>query len=85
MEKEKPFLGKVKIDLEELRQVSGGELTEEEKAECWETAKRLKMVTTLEGFMDYIPPGEKRDYIVSIWDQVDAPFVYWGLGDDGTR
>ena len=63
---------------EELSWIAGGVLTEEDKAQCWEKAKRLKMVMTLDDFKEMNPyPGEKIQYIFSIWDQVEVPFTLY--------
>ena len=63
---------------EELSFVSGGVLTEEQKADCWERAKRLKMVMRLEEFKEMNPQGgEMIQYIISIWDQVEVPFTLY--------
>ena len=64
----------------EISFVSGGVLTEEQKADCWEKAKRLKMVMRLEEFKEMNPQGgEVIDYICSIWDQVEVPFTLYTL------
>ena len=63
---------------EELSPVSGGVLTEEQKADCWEKAKRLKMVMRLEEFKEEsIFDEERTEYIISIWDQVEVPFTLY--------
>lgn len=63
---------------EDLDFVSGGVLTDEQKADCWEKAKRLKMVMTLEDFKEMNPHGgEVIQYIISIWDQVEVPFTLY--------
>ncbi|MBR2836147.1 MAG: hypothetical protein IKE43_10650 [Coriobacteriales bacterium] len=61
------------IDLEELDHIAGGVLTEEDKALCWEKAKRLKIVMSLEDFKERGTEGEVKDYIISIWDQIEVP------------
>ena len=59
---------------EDLDSVSGGVLTEEQKADCWEKAKRLKMVMRKEEFAEEsIFDEERTEYILSIWDQVEVP------------
>lgn len=59
---------------EVLGDISAGELTEEQKADCWERAKRLKIVMPLEDFIEMNPdPSERVQYIISIWDQVEVP------------
>ena len=63
---------------EELSFVAGGVLTDEDKADLWERAKRLKMVMRLEEFKEMNPcGGEKIDYIISIWDEVEVPFTLY--------
>lgn len=67
------------LEDEALSDVSGGVLTDEQKADCWERAKRLKMVMTLEDFKEMNPQGgEMVQYIISIWDQVEVPFTLYG-------
>ena len=63
---------------EELSPISGGVLTEEQKADCWEKAKRLKMFMRLEEFKEEsIFDEERTDYIISIWDQVEVPVTLY--------
>ena len=62
---------------EALVDISGGVLTEEQKADCWEKAKRLKMVMRKEEFAEEsIFDEERTEYILSIWDQVEVPTLY---------
>lgn len=64
---------------EDLDYISGGELTEVQKADYVEKVKRLKIVMNLEDFMAFYPDGgdEKVQYICSIWDQVEVPFTWY--------
>jgi len=68
---------------ETLKFITGGELTEDQKTRCWTKARQLKMVMTKADFLRSYPAGEEKDYISSIWSEVEAPFINWGLGDDG--
>ena len=62
---------------EALVDISGGVLTEEQKADCWEKAKRLKMVMRKEEFEEEsIFDEERTEYILSIWDQIEVPTLY---------
>ena len=63
---------------EELSLISGGELTDEQKADCWEKAKRLKIIMKLEDFKERsIFDQERTEYIISIWDQVEVPDTFY--------
>ncbi len=70
-----------KIAIEELRHISGGELTDEGKREWWEKIWRLKMFFTLEDCLAYLPDQEIKDYVSSVWDQV-PPLVDVPVFDD---
>ena len=63
---------------EDLMDISGGVLTDEDKHICWEKVRRLKVVMNLEEFLDVWPPSEKRDYMCSIW--ADVPPLVPGKG-----
>ena len=73
---------KVLLDLDDLGCVSGGELTEDEKAAYRKQARQLKMVKSKKEFMEMNQkkPSEKNDYILSVWDEVHAPIENWGTG-----
>ena len=59
---------------EELSFVTGGELTDDQKAACWEGVKRLKMIMRLEQFKEQsLFDDERTEYMSSIWDQVEVP------------
>ena len=63
---------------EELSLISGGELTDEQKADCWEKAKRLKIIMKLEDFKERsVFDQERTEYIISIWDQVEVPATFY--------
>lgn len=62
---------------DELSEVSGGVLTDEQKQDCWEKIRRLKMFMRKEEFIEKWPAGEQRDYMCEIW--ADVPGLIPGM------
>ena len=73
--------GRKKLELEELRCVSGGVLSEEEKYAWRQKIRRLKVFCTLDEVLANLPEGDAKDYVREVWAQV-PPLVEWEWNRD---